>query len=116
MQRGLDEARELAELEYFNIKLESHDVIYAEGAPVETLLEVDECAANFAEYLRKYGAPKTDEVRCAPNAPYGGRGELRSRLRSAISPWLDRREPIDVIRDRLEERAIALSQELEPSV
>jgi hypothetical protein len=112
----LDDARELSELEYFNIKLESHDVIYAEGAPVETLLEVDECAVNFAEYLRKYGAPRTDEVRCAPIAPYGGRGELRSRVRSAISPWLDRREPIDVIRDRLEERAIALSQELEPSV
>jgi len=102
----LYEARELAELEFFNIKLESHDVIYAEGAPVETLLEVDERAANFAEYLRKYGAPRTDEVRCAPIAPYGGRGELRSRVRSAISPWLDRREPIDLIRDRLEERAV----------
>jgi hypothetical protein len=101
----LDEARELAELEYFNIKLESHDVIYAEGAPVETLLEVDECAVNFSEYLRKYGAPRTEEVRCAPIAAYGGRSELRSRVRSAISPWLDRREPIDVIRDRLEERA-----------
>jgi hypothetical protein len=100
------EARELAELEFFNIKLESHDVIYAEGAPVETLLEVDECAVNFSEYLRKYGTPKTDEVRCAPIAPYGGRGELKSRVRSAISPWLDRREPIDVIRDRLEERAV----------
>jgi hypothetical protein len=104
-----DDARELAELEYFNIKLESHDVIYAEGAPVETLLEVDESAVNFSEYLRKYGAPRTDEVRCAPIAPYGGRAELRSRVRSAISPWLDRRDPIEVIRDRLEERAIALS-------
>jgi Hint domain len=112
----VDEARELAELKFFNIKLESHDVIYAEGAPVETLLEVDECAVNFSEYLRKYGAPRTDEARCAPIATYGGRGELRSRVRSAISPWLDRREPIDVIRDRLEERAIALSQELEPSL
>jgi hypothetical protein len=112
----LDDALELSELEYFNIKLENHDVIYAEGAPVETLLEVDECAVNFAEYLRKYGAASPDEVRCAPIAPYGGLGELRSRVRSAISPWLDRREPIDVIRDRLEERAIALSQELEPSV
>jgi hypothetical protein len=111
-----DGARELSEVEYFNIKLENHDVIYAEGASVETLLEVDECAANFSEYLRKYGAPRTDEAPCAPIAPYGGRGELRSRVRSAISPWLDRREPIDVIRDRLEERAIALSQELEPSL
>ena len=100
------EASQLAELEYFNIKLESHDVIYAEGAPVETTLQVDERAVNFSEYLRKYGAPRTDEVRCAPIAPYGGRGELRSRVRSAISPWRDRRERIDVIRDRFEERAV----------
>jgi len=112
----LYEARELSELEYFNIKLEHHDVIYAEGAPVETLLEVDERAVNFAEYLRKYGVSRTDEVPCAPIAPYGGRGELRSRVRSAISPWVDRRDQIDVIRDRLEERVIALSQELEPSL
>jgi len=105
----LDDASDLAELEYFNIKLASHDVIYAEGAPVETLLDVDESAVNFSEYLRRYGAPRTDEVRCAPIAPYGGRGELRSRVRSAMSPWFDRREPIDVIRDRLEERAVALS-------
>jgi Hint domain len=104
-----DEARKLAELEYFNIKLESHDVIFAEGAPVETLLEVDECAVNFPKYFRQFGAPRTGEVRCAPIAPYGGRGEFRSRVRSAISPWLDRREPIDMIRDRLEERAISLS-------
>lgn len=102
----INEARELAELEFFNIKFESHDVIFAEGAPVESLLEVDECAVNFSEYLRKYGAPRTDEVRCAPIAPYGGRNELKSRVRSAISPWLDRRERIDVIRDRLEERAV----------
>jgi hypothetical protein len=90
-------------------------VALPEGAAIETLLEVDECAVNFSGYLRKYGAPKTDAVRCAPFATYGGRrGELKSRVRSAMSPWLDRREPIDVIRDRLEERAIALSQELEP--
>ena len=46
------EAREYDQLEYFHIKLESHDVIYAEGAPVETLLTVDEFAVNFAGYLR----------------------------------------------------------------
>jgi hypothetical protein len=103
----LDDARELAELEYFNIKLESHDVIYAEGAPVETLLHVDESAVNFADYLRKYGVPRTNEVRCAPIAPYGGRSELMSRVRSAISPWLDLRNQADVIRDRLEEGALS---------
>jgi hypothetical protein len=102
------------ELEYFNIKLESHDVIYAEGAAVETIVNVDESAVNFAEYFRKYGVPETDETRCALFASYGGRrGELKSRIRSAISPCFDRREPIDMIRDRLEERGIALSRQLE---
>jgi Hint domain len=109
------EAREYDKLEFFNIKLERHDVIYAEGAPVEALLDVDERAVNFAEYFRKYGAPKMQGAPCAPRVSYGGgRGELRSRLRSAISPWLDRREPVDVIRDRLEERGLALPRQLEP--
>jgi len=109
------EAREYDELEFFNIKLERQDVIYAEGTPVETLLDVDERAVNFAEYFRRYGTPKTQDAPCAPRVSYGGgRGELKSRLRSAISPLLDRREPIDVIRDRLEERGLALSRQLEP--
>ena len=112
------------ELEFFHIKMESHDAIYAEGAPVETLLEVDEGAVNFAEYFRMYGVPETEGTRCAPFASYGGmcgdyggmRGELRSRVRSAISPWFDRREQIDVIRDRLEERGIALTRQLEQAL
>jgi Hint domain len=106
--------RDCDELEFFHIKLESHDVIYAEGAPVDTLLRVDELAVNFAEYFRKYGALETRETPCAPRVTYGGgRGEFKSRIRSATSPWLDRREPLDVIRDRLEERGIALSGQLE---
>ena len=108
------EAREDDELEFFHIKFESHDAIYAEGAPVETLLSVDERAVNFAEYFRLYGVPETEETPCAPRVSYGGRrGEFKSRIRSAISPWFDRREPIDMIRDRLEERGIALSRQLE---
>jgi len=105
------------ELEFFHIKMESHDAIYAEGAPVETLLGVDEGAINFAEYFRLYGVADTEETLCAPRVSYGGvRGEFKSRIRSAISPWVDRREQIDVIRDRLEERGIALTRELEPSI
>jgi hypothetical protein len=111
------EAREDDELDFFHIKFESHDAIYAEGAPVETLLSVDERAVNFAEYFRLYGVPETEDTPCAPRISYGGRrGEFKSRIRSAISPWFDRREPIDVIRDRLEERGIALTRELEPSI
>ena len=111
----LYEAREYDELEFFHIKLESHDVIYAEGAPVETLANVDENAVNFAEYFRRYGTPKTEEAPCVPIVSYWGpRGTvLKSRLRSAISPWFDRRRQIDVIRDRLEERGLALGRRLE---
>ena len=106
--------RDCDELEFFHIKLESHDVIYAEGAPVDTLLRVDECAVNFAEYFRKYGTPETQETHCAPWVTYGGgRGEFKSRICSAASPWLDRREPLDVIRDRLEERGIGLLRQQE---
>jgi hypothetical protein len=95
------------ELEFFHLKLESHDVVYAEGAPAETLLKVQESAVNFAEYLRQYGTPATDEARCAPHIHiWGGGVELMSRLRSALSPWIDLRNQADVFRDRLEEYGI----------
>jgi len=41
---------------------------------------------------------------------YGGRDQLRSRLRSAASIVLDRRQPLDVIRDQLEERGLPLAK------
>jgi Hint domain len=108
-------ADEFDELEFFHIKLETHDVIYAEGAACETLLTISETASNFAEYCRAYGAPKTGEISCAPLLFYGGgRSQIKSRLRSAISPWFDCREKIDVTRDRLEERGIALCEQMEP--
>jgi Hint domain len=107
-------ACELDELEYFHIKLERHDVIYAEGAPCETLLDVDESATNFAEYMRQYGSFATETTPCAPLFRYRyRRGEVKSCFRSAISPWIDRRQTVDLIRDKLEERAIALSRESE---
>jgi hypothetical protein len=103
------DARELDELQFFHIKLEHHDVIYAEGAPCETLLDVDERAVNFAEYLRQYGPPTAREARCAPLLDYfGRRNQIKSRFRSVISPWIDRRQKFDIIRDQLEERGIAL--------
>jgi len=107
-------ADEFDELEFFHVKFETHDVIYAEGAACETLLTVSETASNFAEYYRAYGAPKLEEASCAPLLFYGGRrDQIKSRLRSAISPWFDCREKFDVIRDRLEEREIALCEQME---
>jgi Hint domain len=100
------------ELEYFHIKLGSHDVIYAEGAPAETLLKVDESAVNFAEYFRRPGAP--EEGRCASHVDvWGGRDEFMSRFRSALSPWIDLRNRAEVIRDRLEENGYVFPQEPE---
>ena len=111
-----DEMREYDELEFLHIKLESHDVVYAEGVPAETLINVQEFAVNFADYLRRYGTAATDEEHCAPYIHiWGGRPELVSRLRSAISPWIDLRNQADVVRDRLEERGIMLSRQPELS-
>ena len=107
-------ADELDDLEYFHIKLEHHDVIYAAGAPCESLLNIDENAANFAEYLRRYGFPRAPEAPCAPLFPYGyRRGEIKSCFRSAISPWFDRRQPVDIIRDKLDARGMTLLRQSE---
>jgi hypothetical protein len=97
------DAGEMDELEFFHIKLPHHDVIWAEGTPCETLLKVDENAINFAEYLREYGPPACDNATCVPVLGYGPRVELKSRFRSAISPWVDRRQKLDIIRDKMEE-------------
>ena len=110
---ALHDAGALDELEYFHIKLEHHDVIYAEGVPCETLLDVDENAVNFAEYLRRYGPPISENTPCAVVLGSGRRVELKSRFRSAISPWIDRRQKLDIIRDKLEEGEIALLRQAE---
>ena len=107
---ALYDACTLDELEFFHIKLEAHDVIYAEGAPCETLLNVDENAVNFAEYLREYGPPISNDAPCAPLLGCGRRVEIKSRFRSAISPWFDRRQKLDIIRDKLEEGEPLLRQ------
>jgi hypothetical protein len=84
-------------LEYFHIKLSQHDAVDAEGLACESLLAVPASMTELPE-----------ATLCAPKVSYsGGRGEVASRLRSAISPWFDRRQPLDIVRDRLEERALA---------
>jgi hypothetical protein len=108
------DADELDQLEFFHVKLECHDVIYAEGAPCETLSMVDENAANFADYLRRFGAANRDQPLCAPRIYYEyTRGEIKSCFRSAISPWIDRRKTVDIIRDKLDARGAALLRESE---
>ena len=111
----LDEASERDTLEFFHIKLASHDVITAEGAPAETLLSVDESAANFADYFRRHGEPSEADVPCLPIlSEYRQGSSLKARFRGAIS-WLDGRRRKAAIRDRLAERGRMLSRQSEPS-
>jgi len=75
-----------ATLDFFHIELARHDVLDAAGAPCESL---------------RHPADQP----CAPLLGFHGRrSELNSRLRSAAALLVDRRQPIDLIRDALETR------------
>jgi hypothetical protein len=79
-------------LEFFNVELECHNILDVQGA--------------FFESLQRAGTE-----RCAPYLRLcGGRSKLRSHMRSMASVVIDRRQPIDVIRDRLEERGLGLAR------
>ena len=95
-------ARESTELEYFHIKLATHDVIFACGLPSETLLKYapDQIGDD----------PKADEwrggeVHCAPIVCNGNRSRIVARARKWV-PWLEPHRS-EVIRARLRERAVA---------
>jgi hypothetical protein len=77
-------------IEYFHIELFAHDVIFAEGVPAESLWVSSARAAS-------------DQF--APRESMSQRALVGSRLRSAVSPLIDRRRPVDVVWDRIAERA-----------
>jgi hypothetical protein len=99
-----DDARHLDVIEYFHIILDQHDVIDAEGALCDTFWEaIDHVAPSVDGGAEIHGAilPAV----CAPLASYRRRRNvIKSRLRSALSPIVDVRRPLDRIRDRIEER------------
>jgi hypothetical protein len=95
-------------IQYFQIELEAHGVIFAEGAPAETLLTTSrEGFANFMEYERLYGSEEPPASK--PFAPvilgYGGRAELQGLLRLALSPIVDVLDPVQRARSRIAERS-----------
>ena len=67
-----------------------------------------------AEWATTPAKSRRDAAVAEPCAPmlsfYGGRDELRSRLRSAASIIVDRRQMLDIIRDSLEERGLELAR------
>lgn len=84
---AFDDATERDSLDFFHVEFDRHEVIEAEGAPCESL-------------------QATGMAACMPILEFhGGRSELGSRLRSAAAPLIDRRRPLDRIRDEIESRA-----------
>jgi hypothetical protein len=101
---------DMSAIEYYHIDLDTHEVIYAEGALVESFLDDGsnrESFSNFIQYERLYGAERQSKM--TPFAPilryHGRRQELNGLVRSLISNVVDVRDPIQIAYDRLAERA-----------
>jgi hypothetical protein len=94
-------------LDYYQIELEEHDVVLAEGAAAETYGGEDHYGFdNAEEYERLYGSTVGPQRNFAPVVSYcGRRRELISRVRSVVSPIYDARQPLDRIRDHIASRA-----------
>jgi type VI protein secretion system component Hcp len=77
---------------YFNLELDTHDVVFAEGAAAETFVGDISRALfqNAADYARAYpGAPWQDTTYCAPRLDHGPafhRARARIAHRAGLEP------------------------------
>jgi hypothetical protein len=97
-------------LEYYHLEFDTHEVIFAEGAAVESYSgSPREWFDNFAEFEGIYGAQALGiKQPYAPIMGYnGGRDELMGLLRSLVSNVIDIRDPIQVAYDTIAGRAAA---------
>jgi hypothetical protein len=104
---------EMSAIEYYHIDLDTHEVIYAEGALVESFLDDGsnrESFSNFIQYERLYGVERQSKM--TPFAPilryHGRRQELTGLVRSLISNVVDVRDPIQIAYDQLARQAEAM--------
>src|SRR5262245_11705502 len=102
---------DMSALEYYHIELDTHEVIYAEGALVESFDGSDrKIFSNFVQYERLYGDKHQSKM--TPFAPIlryrGRREELKGLVRSLISNVVDVRDPIQIAYDHLAQRAEAV--------
>jgi hypothetical protein len=96
----IDAAADTDLLEYFHIKLASHDVILANGLSAETLLRGPKANADFGVDSREHD----NHTSCAPTIGRGFSGALRLRARRMVSPLVGSHK-LDIIRDRLTHRS-----------
>ncbi len=104
---------EMAAIEYYHIDLDTHEVIYAEGALVESFFDGDserEHFSNFVQYERLYGAERQPKMTpFAPILAYRNRRQkIQGLARSLISNVVDLRDPIQIAHDQIARRAEAV--------
>jgi hypothetical protein len=97
-------------IDYLHIVLDTHEVIFAEGAPAETFLlrsSNHENFTNFVEFSRLYPAEcRSAMVPFAPIVGYeGGREHLGALLRLAIPRFIHKEDPIRDACNRFAARA-----------
>jgi hypothetical protein len=97
-------------IEYYQIVLDSHDVILAEGVAAETFLLTSnnlEGFANFREFVRLY--PGEQHRPMEPYAPIvglaSGREHLKALLPRSVRRAFKMREPVHAIYERIAARA-----------
>ena len=105
---------DMSAIECYHIDLDTHEVIFAEGALVESFWGEEgssrENFSNFVQYERLYGVERQSEM--TPPAPIlryrGRRQELKGLVRSLVSNIVDVRDPIQIAYDQLAKRAEAM--------
>jgi len=104
---------DVSAIEYYHIELDTHEVIHAEGALVESFFDGDserEHFSNFVEHQRRYGSePQPKMNSFAPILGYHNRRQrIEGAARSLISKVFDVRDPTQIAYDQLAKRAEAL--------
>jgi hypothetical protein len=104
---------DMSEIEYYHVDLETHEVIYGEGALVESFFDGDserEHFSNFVQYERLYG--REPHPKMTPFAPILGyrnrRQKIEGAARSLISNVVDMRDPVQIAHDQIARRAEAV--------
>jgi hypothetical protein len=104
---------DMSAIEYYHIDVGTHEVLDAEGAPVESFFDGEserEHFSNFVEYARLYGAEPPPKM--TPFAPILGYRNRREKVegvaRSVISSVVDVRDPVQIAHDQIASRAKAM--------
>jgi hypothetical protein len=101
---------DMSAIEYYHVDLGTHEVLYTEGALVESYFDGEserEYFSNFVEYERRYGTERQPKM--TPFAPIlryrNRREEIEGVARSVISNIIDVRDAIQIAHEQISRRA-----------